>query len=170
MTKFLDLAKQRYSVRKFADKELTDGQINELLEAAKVAPTACNNQPQKIYVVRSAEGMAKLNTLSPCMYGAKVCFMIGYDKNLAAKVSDREGYCFGETDCAIVTSHIMLQAADMGLGSCWVGRFNPDETHKAFDLPENIVLCDLLPVGYSDMGPSPRHETYRDQDETVEFI
>ena len=68
---FLELAKERYSVRKFQDREITQSDMDKILEAANVAPTGCNYQPQRIYVVKSKENLAKLNELCKCIFGAK---------------------------------------------------------------------------------------------------
>ena len=169
---FIELAKKRYSVRKFSDRKIEKEKLDLIIEAGRIAPTAKNLQPQLVYVIESEEGIKKANELSPCIYGAPVVLMICYDKNVAATVPDRDGYCFGETDAAIVCTHMMLGAADLGIGSCWVGRFDPKDAVRLFDLPENICPIDLLPIVYpeEDAVPSPRHESYRDQSETVSHL
>lgn len=72
---FLELAKERYSVRKFQDREIAQSDMDKILEAANVAPTGCNYQPQRIYVVKSEENLAKLNELCKCIFGAKTVLM-----------------------------------------------------------------------------------------------
>lgn len=169
---FLELAKNRYAVRAFSDKMPDDSEIDKILEAAKLAPTAKNNQPQQIYVLKSEEAIAKINSLTPCIYGAPLVFIIAYDENKAAQVPSRGGYNFGELDTGIVGTHMMLEAAALGLGSCWVGMFNDVEVQEAFDLPSNIHVTAILPVGYPAEGcePADRHTIYRADSEMVEFL
>lgn len=169
---FFELAKKRYSVRKYKNNPVEEEKIEKIIEAGRLAPTACNYQPQKVYVVKSAESRKKLSQITPCTFDAPVIFMIGYDDAIAAKGSRREDDCLGETDAAIVCAHMMFEAADLGLGSCWVGRFTSRDIINAFNLPDNIHICNLLPVGYEadDFQPSQMHFTFRDKDETVEMF
>ena len=82
------------------------------------------------------------------------------------------GYRAGIQDVSIVADHMMLAAWNIGVGSCWVGRFDPKNAVRIFGLPDNIVPVALLPIGYSDKDalPSPRHESFRELTETVAFI
>ena len=81
-------------------------------------------------------------------------------------------YSSGETDAAIVCTHMMLAAADMGLGSCWVGYFNADDIAKALELPENIQVTAMLPIGYpaEDSAPIDMHYAVRELEDTVSFL
>lgn len=169
---FLDLAKKRFSVRSFKSTPVEDEKIAKILEAAKVAPTARNSQPQKIYVVRKPEIIEGLKKASPCIYGAPLVFVIGYDTERTAKVSERRGYTFGEMDSGIVTTHMIFEATDLGLGSCWVGMFIPEKVSEVLNLPENIKITALLPVGYpsDDCVPADRHTIYRPDEEIVTYL
>ena len=171
MNAFIDLAKNRYSVRQFKNKPVSDDDIQKIIEAGRVAPTACNNQPAKIYLVKSAEAMAKLNEVCPCIYGAPIAFVIAYDPGIAAKAgyARPKGYGFGETDAAIVCTHMMLEAADLGLGSCWVGYFKDFEVKEALGIPEDFVVANILPVGYEADGyvANEMHSTIRSKEEVV---
>ena len=171
MNSFMDLAKERYSVRAFKSDPVEDEKIALILDAAGIAPTARNRQPQKIYVVRNEENLKKLAELSPCTYNAPVVFMIGYDMNTVS-VAVKEGTTFGEQDASIVCTHMMLEAQELGLGTCWVGYFHPDKTREAFGLPESVRLVALLPTGYpaENAEPSPKHTTFRAQDEMIEYL
>ena len=172
MNTFLELAKERYSVRKFKDTPVEEEKIKMILEAGRVAPTARNNQPQKIYVARSREALDKLNEISPCIYGAPLVFIVCYDLSRAARGNIRENYQFGETDAAIVCTHMMLEAKDLGVGTCWVGMFNGEDVKKAFDLPEGIEPSALLPTGYPDeeFRPSDKHTAKREENDTISYI
>ncbi len=164
---FIELAKQRFSVRKFKSLPIESEKIDSILEAAKVAPTAANNQPQKIYVVKSEEKRKALAEVCSCTFDAPVIFVIAYDKEKEWKNKLMPGYGAGETDAAIVTTHMMLEAWDKGIGSCWVGWFNKDQISEVLGLPENEVVSALLPIGYADddAAPSPMHAKYRDDEE-----
>ena len=105
---FLELAKERYAVRAYKDTPVEDEKIARILEAAKVAPTACNNQPQKIYVVKSEKMRKALAEITPCTFAAPVIFVVGYDASRSAKGLVYDGHDFGDTDAAIVTTHMML--------------------------------------------------------------
>ena len=169
---FLELAKSRYSVRDFSDKPVELEKLDLILEAGKIAPTAKNNQPQKVYVVQSEEGIAKLNELTRCIYGAKTVILVCKDTELEWNNPLEEGITSGDTDVGIVVTHMMLEAWELGIASCWVGFFPPTETQKAFDLPENEIPVALLPIGYAAEGvePAPRHTLYRDGAKEVKSL
>lgn len=165
---FLDLAKERYSVRKFTDTPVEQEKIDLIIEAGKVAPTAVNSQPQMIYLLQSKEAMEIANRLSPCIYGAPQAFLMCYDDNRVCKRDDGN---YGDIDCSIVLTHMMLEAYNLGIGTCLVGRFNPDEAVSELGLPENIHPVLLMPFGYAadDAVPSPRHSEYRAMEEMFEI-
>ena len=169
MKDFLTLAAERYSVRSFKPDPVSDEDIVKILEAAKLAPTARNDQPQKIYVLKSPEAIEKINSVSPCIYGAPLVFAIGWDPAIAAPSNIEEGYCMGDIDSTIVCAHMILEAADLGLGSCWVGRFVSEEVKAALGLPAEVKIRHLLPVGYptDDCVPAPKHTDYRPMDTIV---
>ncbi len=161
MKSFMELAKERYSVRKFKNQPVEEEKIRQILDAAALAPTACNNQPQKVFVLKSADALEKINKATPCIYGAPLVFVIGYDEALPARGMIYDGFDFGQVDTSIVTAHMVLEAWDIGLGSCWVGRFDEAEVKGLLGLPENIRVCHILPVGYADCPPSLRHSESR---------
>lgn len=165
---FTELIFERYSVRKFTDEKLSDAQINAILEAGRAAPTAKNMQPVKVYVLKSDEAIATANACSPCIYGATTVFVICGNRDESFKHPD--GRDFMQADASIVTTHMMLAAHDLGLGGCWVGMFDANETRKLLKLPENIMPVAFLPVGYIDAPPSERHEMRRSMQDFAEFI
>ena len=169
---FQELAKNRYSVRSFRETPIEKEHMDLILEAGRVAPTACNFQPQKIYVARSAEAREKLASVCRCTFGAPVILVVGYDRTRDWKNKLMPGLTSGETDAAIVCTHMMLQAADLGIGSCWVGYFNPEEVAEVLGLPENITVTALLPIGYpaENAEPLPLHSQYRELADTVAEI
>lgn len=169
---FLELARSRYSVRDFQKRTVEKEKLDAIIEAGRVAPTACNNQPQKIYVVKSEENLKKLGEVCRFTFGAPVILVVGYDKERDWKNRLMPPYSSGETDAAIVCTHMMLEAWELGIGSCWVGYFNSDNVSKALGLPENIRVTALLPIGYPSDSAKPLelHSKYRDVEDTVEEI
>lgn len=155
---FQELAAARYSVRKYDSKLVEKEKIDLLLEAARVAPTACNNQPQRIKVITAPDELAKLDECTPCRFDAPLVFLVCYDKN-ACWNRPFDSATSGDVDASIVTTHLALAAADLGLGSCWVMYFDPAKTAGIFNLPENIVPVAILPVGYpaADATPAALH-------------
>jgi nitroreductase len=169
---FIELAKARYSVRAYKPDPIEQEKLDAILEAGRVAPTACNFQPQKIYVVRDKENLKKLAEICRFTFDAPTVLVIGYDRTRAWKNKRIPDYNSGETDAAIVTTHIMLAAAEQGIGSCWVGVFDPNEVAAMLDLPESVRVTALMPMGYpaDDATPAAYHTAYRDLDDTVSFM
>ncbi len=169
---FLELAKARYSVRKFKRDLIENTKLNAIIEAGRVAPTACNNQPQKIYIVKSEEMRKKLAAVCRYTFDAPVILVVAYDMERDWKNRLMPGYSSGETDAAIVCTHMMLEAWEQGIGSCWVGYFNADEVSHALGLPENLRVSAMLPIGYAaeDAQPAPLHSAYRELDDTVSIL
>lgn len=169
---FFELAKARFSVRSYQSRPIEQDKLDLILEAGQVAPTACNNQPQKIYVAKSKESRDKLAGVCGCTFDAPVILVICCDREQEWKNRLMPGYGSGETDAAIVCTHMMLQAWELGVGSCWVGFFNADEVAKTLDLPEHLTVCALLPMGYAaeDTHPAPPHTQRKAMEETVAVI
>lgn len=161
---FMELAAARYSVRSYSDRPVEQEKIDRILKAAQLAPTAVNFQPQRIYVLKSEEAMAKINRLCRCIYGAPMVFLVCSDERRTWKSPTEPGYSSGEMDCSIVCTHMMLEAWEQGLGSVWVRLFDVKAVAKAFDLPPYMRPVCLLPVGYAseDCVPyAPWHDVYR---------
>jgi nitroreductase len=169
---FLEFAKQRYSVRSYSDRKVEKEKIDKILTAANIAPTAHNNQPQKIYVVQSEDAVDKIKSSTRYTFGASCFFIIGYDKNESwYEINNRKGPG-AAVDPAIVCTHMMLEAHDLGLGTLWVGNFDEDILRKEFNIPQNIVLINILAAGYAsdDAKPHAFHDTKKDLTQTVEYL
>ena len=166
---FLRLAAERYSCRSFQKREVEDYLVNSILEAARLAPTAKNIQPVHIWVIRNPEVLESLKKATACTFDAPVIFLVGYKPD-EAWVRGYDGKNGGETDAAIVGTHIMLQAADLGLGCTWVGSFNPAVVQELLPQTSGYELEALFPVGYPAGNPSPRHNQRKPIPEIVEFI
>ena len=169
---FLELAKARYSVRSFKPDAIEGAKLEAILEAGRIAPTACNNQPQKIYVVKGEENRKRLAEVCRYTFDAPVILVIGYDKERDWKNRRMPGYSSGETDAAIVCTHMMLAAWEQGIGSCWVGAFAADAVAAALSVPPTVRVTAMLPLGYIADGAAPAtyHTEKRPLRDTVEFL
>ena len=157
---FTQLAKKRYAVRAYTKKQVEEEKITKILEAGRLAPSACNNQPQKILTITSKEGLAKLAKTTN-FYGAPMAFVVCADHTQTWKRSD--GKDSADIDASIVTSHMMLQATDLGLGSLWICAFKPDALRTEFAIPDELEPINILAVGYADgeVKTPDRHDTQR---------
>ena len=147
---FINIAKKRHSVRSYTNQKVEPEKLEQILEAAHVAPTAANLQPVHLLVVQSEEGLAKISKAAG-IYGAPMAIIVCADHNKAwTRPFDKKQS--GDIDASILTDHMMLQATELGLGTVWVCYFKPDVLHKEFDLPANLEPVNILVVGYSDEG------------------
>ena len=151
----LQLMQDRYSVRLYAEKEVEEEKLDAVLKAALIAPTAKNNQPFRIYVLKSAEALEKIRNLTRCAFNAPVVLLFTYNKDEQWNNPLEEGIVSGVEDTAIVATHAMLEAVEQGLGTCWVNFFPNTEVEKAFGIPENERSVLLLPLGYPAESSAP---------------
>lgn len=155
-THFMALVQERYSCRAFKGAPVPQEMIDQILEAARVAPTAANKQPVHVWVVKSQEGLAKLSGATDYTYGAPVVFMVGA-KPEDAWVRKYDGKNGAEVDAAIVGTHIMLEASALGLGNVWVGSFDPAVIQAEFPETAGYEVVCLFPVGIPAAQPGPNH-------------
>lgn len=169
---FMELAKKRYSVRKFSDRTVEKEKIEQILEASNIAPTAKNQQPQRIYVLQSEETLAKLDSLTHCRYGAGTVLLFTYKADEDWQNPLEEGIHSGVEDVSIVATHVMLKATELGLGTCWCNYFANSKLEELFELSENEKSVLIMPVGYADESakPAPGHETKKDINEIIKYL
>jgi len=163
---FLTLAAERYSCRSFTQEAVAEEDIQRILEAARLAPTAVNRQPVHIWVVQDKERLQKMKEATAYTYGASVIFIVGCSPE-DAWVRKYDGKNGAEVDAAIVGTHIMLEVADLGLGSTWVGSFDPAKLKEAIPEIDEWIPIALFPVGHIEGQPSPRHGERKSIDELV---
>ena len=168
---FLDLAESRFALRQFSNKTIEQEKIDKLLRVAQIVPTAENKQPQKIYIITKDEDRKKLKTVTKYTFNAPMFFLVCCDKNIAWK-HKTEDYISTEIDGSIVTTHITLEAHDLGLGSVIVRSFETQKLKDLFKIPENMIPIALLPLGYPQEGakPSKLHFQKKDVKEMVEYL
>lgn len=167
---FLELAQKRYSCRKFLDKEVEKEKIEKVLEAGRLAPTACNFQPQRILVITEKEKIEALKECTRFTFDAPVILAVCYDKEESWKRKYDEAD-EGIVDASIVSTHMMLQITELGLGSTWVASFDPEKAREILKIPENLEFVNLLPFGYpaEDAEPSAMHEKRKSMEEIVSW-
>lgn len=158
---FIEIAKKRYSCRNYSDKQVETDKLEQILEAGHVAPTGANRQPQKIIVVRSRPGMEKLGKAART-YGAPTVMIICSDRE-ATWTRSYDGKKLTDIDASIVTDHMMMEAADLGIDSLWICWFKEEILREEFQIPGNYEIVNLLALGYGNgEAASPeRHEETR---------
>lgn len=168
---FTQVIENRYSCKNFSARQLAPAQLDAILAAGRVAPTAKNLQEQRIYVIQSAQGLAKIDTATPCRYGAPTCLVVAFDRsNVFTYPGGKRDS--GVEDASIVATHLMLAAANAGVDSCWLNFFDPDKLAQALELPENEEILMILDLGFAAEGvtPLPNHSARKPLTETVRYL
>jgi nitroreductase len=144
-----EIIKKRKSIRKYEDGlKVTDEQIREILEAGMLAPSAVNSRPWEFIVVKNPEILNKISNLPNSHYDMveKAGLAIVVCANLDLQYKD-----FFPQDCAAATQNILLQSAELGLGTCWCGVYPKEDKVQSFkeifELPENIVPFNVIALG-----------------------
>jgi len=155
---FLELTKDRRSIRSFKNKDLSSKQLKKLLEAARWAPSAGNCQPWYFYVVKNNDLKEKLVEAA---LGQKfiaeapaVIVVCAEAQRNTGRYGERgkELYCIQDTAAAV--QNILLTAKDLGLGTCWVGAFDEKSCSEVLELPQKMRPVAMVPVGYPKHSPS----------------
>lgn len=151
---FSELCKARYSLRKFSSQPVEKEKLDLILEAAHNAPTAANYQPQHIFVMESLEARAKLESCVGPYFHPPVALVVTYDPKVAW-VRQSDGKNHGEIDASLVAGQIMLQAADLGLGTTFMGKFDYEKIWEAFPEMQGFIPIAVIPLGYPAEGAHP---------------
>ncbi len=168
---FDKLILKRASVRKFLDDMPDDHQITTILDAGRVAPSACNKQPWRFTVIQSAENLAKIRKAYSREWfeTAPVVIAISVNRNESwHRQSDNKDH--GDIDAAIAIDHMTLMAAEIGLGSCWICNFDVNMANSIVGVGENEDVIALLPIGYEDKSGKTNPRTRRPLMEIVKYI
>ena len=168
---FTELAAKRYSCKKYGAEQISAEQLDAILAAGRLAPTAKNLQPQHIYVIQSTEGLAKVDDLTPCRYGAPTVLLVAFNKeNVFTYPGGKRDS--GIEDATIVATHMVLAAAAAGVDSCWVNNFDPEKACELFDLPQDEDVLMIMDLGFAAEGTDPlaNHQSRKALGETVTYL
>ena len=168
---FAKLSAERYSLRKFSGRPIEPEVMRTVLEAGRNAPTAHNFQPQRIFVLQSPEALERADRCAGSHFSPPAILLVAYDPEAAWK-REEDGKNHGEIDAAIAATQMMLQAADLGLGTTYVGMFDPEKLHAAFPELAGLTPIALLPMGYPAEGahPSRLHTDRKPLEELVRYL
>ena len=164
---FSELIHKRYSCRHYSPEPVEEEKIQQVLEAARLAPTASNRQPFRIILINTAKKRAELSEIYPRAWFIQppivLCICMLAEEGWSRKKFDQRNYAI--VDASIVVDHITLQAADLGLGTCWVGDFDPQATREYLKLPENVEPIAFTPLGYP--LDQPRAKTRKNLEDLI---
>ncbi len=155
---FQQLVAARRSVRAYRPDPVPEPLLHEVLEAVRLAPSACNRQPFRVVVIRTRGREAELLRIYPKDWFVQaplvlaVCAVAGE----AWTRSRYDGWSAAETDATIATDHLLLAAADLGLGTCWIAAFDPAAAREVLGLPEGVVPVAFTPLGWPADTPGPK--------------
>ena len=149
---FLELARRRFSVRSYDSRPLEEDTLQSILEAGRLAPSAANRQPVSFVVVRDEAQRRALGEAYPrdWFWRAPVIVVVCVEPARAWVRADGKNYA--DVDGAIAMDHITLCAADLGLGTCWVGAFERAKEKRALSIPDGIEPLVMTPLGYGTEG------------------
>lgn len=165
---FEQLIAERYSVRSFRAEHLPSDVIDRILAAGHLAPTGCNNQPQRILVLNTDASIERLRACTKCHFGAPTAMLVCHKKTESWQ-RRYDGALSSPVDAVIVATHMMLAAHNIGVGSCFVMHFDPDAMRKTFAIPADVEPVALLVLGYpaQDAKPLDLHTSFRPLSDVV---
>ncbi len=153
---FKDLIRARYSCRAYRQNPIEEEKLAAVLEAARLAPTAANRQAFRLYVLPTGDRRDALRRVYGREWFVQAPLVIGIAGEPARNWVRRDGRNYLDVDCAIVMDHVILQAADLGLGTCWIGAFDPAAARQVLELPPAWEPIAFTPLGYPADTGSPK--------------
>jgi len=149
----LETIMKRRSIRRFKDQDIEEDKIKKILEAAIWAPSAGNMQPWVFVVVKEKKNKEKVKVVSPGMFDLPgIIIVICRDMEIAKKSGNE---ILSLMDISMAAQNMLLEAYDLGLGSCVIKSFSQKAVQKLLDLPKNILPELLVSIGYPDENPNP---------------
>jgi nitroreductase len=161
--KFSELVVARYSVRAYKPDAVPEEMLRAVLEAARMAPTAANRQAFQLIVMKTAGRASELQKIYGREWFTQAPLVIcacGLPKENWVR---RDGKNYNDVDVAIVMDHLTLAAADVGLGTCWIGAFDPDAAREVLGLPAEVEPVAFTPLGYPADEPRPKQRKSLDE-------
>ena len=167
-TPFLELAEKRRSVRAYKPDAVPEELLQQVLEAGRLAPSACNKQPWRFIVVRSETARRALGAAYAREWFWKAPVVIAVCiLTQEAWVRSYDGRNYAMVDGALAMDHLTLAAAEAGLGTCWIGAFDPAAVRDILGLPDGVEVVGMTPLGYPAVEANPRVRSRRPLGETV---
>ncbi len=168
---FLELAKQRYSCRAFSDRAVEPELLEQIMEAAIAAPTAVNRQPAQVFLMKSEQAKEHIRAVTRFDFGAEHFLVVGARKEEAWE-RKYDGRNFADVDAGIIATHIMMEIADLGLGTTWVGHFDATRLQQLCPEMQGLDLIAIFPIGYPAEGaePSARHFERKTKEELLTVL
>jgi len=154
---FYEVIRTRRSIRGYQERPVEEDKLQRILEAARLAPSAANRQPWQFLVIKTEKIKKEFQRAynKDWFWQAPVIICACGIKKEAWIRSDGKSYL--DVDVAIAMDHLVLAATAEGLGTCWIGAFNPSEVKKILNLPDDIEPVALTPLGYPATSPKPTH-------------
>ncbi|HVP76286.1 MAG TPA: nitroreductase family protein [Thermodesulfobacteriota bacterium] len=148
--------RQRRSVRAYKAVEVEEEKLKKILEAARLSPSASNQQSWKFIVIRNKETKKKLAraAFGQSFIGEAPVVMVACGTESKAVMAC--GQPTHTVDVSIACAFMILQACELGLGTCWIGAFEEGEVKKILEIPKSARVVAMIPLGYPDEDPSPR--------------
>lgn len=153
---FTDLIQKRYSVRAYKPDPVEDSKLHAVLEAARLAPTAANRQPFQIVVVHTAGRDKELQRIYSRAWFTQAPLLICICGVPAQAWVRRDGKNYADVDVTIAMDHLILAAANQGLGTCWVAAFDPPAAREVLRLPDDVEPIAFTPLGYPADQPDSK--------------
>ncbi|MFB0553630.1 MAG: nitroreductase family protein [Phycisphaerae bacterium] len=148
----LEVIRKRYSCRAYQERPIEQEKLDILFEAARLAPSARNEQDWRFVVVTDKETKHQVaQTINRPKVFEKAGIIIAACSN--SDYVMRCGQAIGPIDIAIALEHIALQAAELGLATCWIGSFYPEKVRTILGIPDDIAIIELMTVGYPADSP-----------------
>lgn len=145
---FFELINKRYSVRAYQSKPVEQEKLNKVLEAANLAPTAANRQPFRIIVIHTRGKETELKRIYHRDWFSQAPLVICVCAVASEAWSRMDGKNYSDVDSTIAMDHLILAAADLGLGTCWIAAFDPDAAREILGLPDEVEPVAFTPLGY----------------------
>jgi len=164
---FAELIKSRYSVRAYRPDPVEEEQLQGVLQAARLAPTAANRQAIQLVVVHTRGREEELGRIYDKDWFVVAPIIICACGIPAENWVRNDGKNYNDVDVAIAMDHLILAAADAGLGTCWIGAFDPEATKEILGLPEGVVPIAFTPLGYPAVEPGRKKR--KDLSELVRY-
>jgi len=152
----LETIRRRYSVRAYEDRPVSPEHLEQVLEAGRLAPTAANRQAVQIIVIHTAGREAELRQIYDRDWFVQAPIVLCACGLPAENWVRRDGKNYNDVDVAIVMDHVILAATSLGLGTCWVGAFDPGAARRVLGLPNGVEPVAFTPLGYAAGAPRPK--------------